>query len=991
MSVLFGVFSITHANAEIKITEVMPSNLSTITSDLFDYNGYVELYSDSKGVDLKGWKVINMKEGELNWEVTLDSTHILPKGYSLFFFAEQETSSNTASQLNKSYSGCAQKKLCTEAGEILFVNGNDTVSMSYPQSFPHLSYGNGGYMEPTPGYKNTEVFASKDNRVGRVSFVGNEPGAYDRINVDVELKCATSDAGIFYTTDGSIPTMTNGTKYEQPFVLPSTSVVRARAYKDGMLYSEVTTGSFIMPDEYHTPCYALENTLPIVSISTDDVNFFGDSLGIYVEGKNGIPSSCTPASNYNQDWTRPVCFEYIVDGKVVDCQDVEVGVYGGCTRVYKTKSLKIKTTKRTGNNRFTYNKFFSGRNTKKYKSLALRNGGNGYQFITPRWRDMFIQSLADGMNIDKQAMQPVAYYINGKYWGMMILAERTNEDYLYHNYGLDETEVDIIEAGHNASCGDNLRFGQMQNYVEKNYTKSDYFENLGNYIDIDEYMDYQILEQYVVNTDWVTGNLKFWRNRDGGKFRWILYDTDFGLSPAPAVSLDKNMHEYAANERGSNSARRLYNRSMQNDDFRWCFLDKYLDRIENHFTDSLIDTKFDSIKQLVAYETCAFLNNAVTLKCPAVPEVEEANAEFMRDFAKKRKPILVEQLKQLYGLGDDTVKVKIQTLYSANPNLNSTFYFNDRKFVSSNYTRNVFSKERVKIKIDVPVGCKLAEWYVNDTLIENDGKPFNGNQLTRYAEKDSLVIKIVLDEDETYKLPNLYINEVCSSNESVLDESGDAPDWIELYNGDNEDVNLSGFALENVSKLATHVFPAKSKDVVVPANGYLLLWADKDVEKGPQHLNFKLSAASSQTLSLKAPDKGEMKEVDRLVTKVHGRDGSFGRESDGSENTVVFNNCSEQEHKNNPIASPSLSNGSLVCLNVVGASIDFSVAENVEAVSGIGCIVVKNASGKNVRVYDSLGRLTGTANADSDNYTISMKAGSYVVIVDNKGFNLIVK
>lgn len=992
LSVLLSLFAFSNANAEIKITEVMPSNLSTITSDLFDYNGFVELYSDSEGVDLKGWKVINKKEGELNWEVTLDSTHILPLGYSLLFFGEKETSSETASASNALFSGMVPKKLCTEAGEILLVNGDDTVSMAYKKSYPHLSYDNRGYMEPTPGYENAVADSSIENRVALVTFLGNEPGAYDRINLEVELACATPDADIYYTLDGSIPTKTNGTKYIQPFELPKTTVVRARAYKDDMLFSEITTGSFIMPDDYHTPCLALENTLPIVSISTDDVNFFGDSLGIYVVGKNGITSSCTQTpSNYNQDWTRPVNFEYIVDGKVVDSQEVEVGVYGGCTRTYKTKSLKIKASKRTGSNRFSYNKFFAGRNTKKYKSLALRNGGNGYQYITPRWRDMFVQSLADGMNIDKQAMQPVAYYINGQYWGMMILTERTNEDYMYHNYGLDDTEVDLIEAGYNAACGTNERLWKMQSFVDKNYTKSDYFEKLGDYMDIDEYMDYQILEQYVVNTDWITNNLKLWRNRNNGKFRWILYDTDFGLSHAAVVTLDKDMHNYITNERGSKTARLLYSRSMQNEDFRWCFLDKYLDRIENHFTDSFIDAKFDSIKQLVAYETCAFLNNAITLKCPAKPEEEEANAEYMRNFAKQRKPYVVEQLKKLYSLGDDTVKVKIQTICPANPDLTPVFYFNDRKFVSGNYIRNVYSNERVKIKMEVPVGCKLAEWYVNDTLIESDGKPFDGNLLTRYAVKDSLVIKVVFDEDESYKLPNLFINEVCSSNESVLDENGDAPDWIEIYNADNKDVNLSGFALENVTKLATHVFPEKSNDVIVPANGYLLLWADKDVEKGSLHLSFKLSAATQQTLSLKAPDKGEMKEIDRIVTKVHSRDGSFGRESDGSENTVVFNNCSASEHKNNPMASPALSNGSLICLDVISRIEDVSVSDDVEATSEYGCVVVRNAADKAIRIYDSLGRLKCMSVADSDSYRMPLENGSYIVIVDNKGFNLIVK
>ena len=75
-SILFSVSSIFYVNAAIRITEIMPSNVSTVVSDKFNYDGYIEFYNDGEEIDLKGWTVSNEKEGELDWSLVLDSSHV---------------------------------------------------------------------------------------------------------------------------------------------------------------------------------------------------------------------------------------------------------------------------------------------------------------------------------------------------------------------------------------------------------------------------------------------------------------------------------------------------------------------------------------------------------------------------------------------------------------------------------------------------------------------------------------------------------------------------------------------------------------------------------------------------------------------------------------------------------------------------------------------------------------------------------------------------
>ena len=49
-------------------------------------------------------------------------------------------------------------------------------------------------------------------------------------------------------------------------------------------------------------------------------------------------------------------------------------------------------------------------------------------------------------------------------------------------------------------------------------------------MDINNFIDYYIAQIYYANTDWPGNNIKFWRpHTSDGKWKWILYDTDFGF------------------------------------------------------------------------------------------------------------------------------------------------------------------------------------------------------------------------------------------------------------------------------------------------------------------------------------------------------------------------------------------------------------------------------------------------------------------------------
>ena len=96
-------------------------------------------------------------------------------------------------------------------------------------------------------------------------------------------------------------------------------------------------------------------------------------------------------------------------------------------------------------------------------------------------------------------------------------------------------------------------------------------------------------------------------------------------------------------------------------------------------------------------------------------------------------------------------------------------------------------------------------------------------------------------------LQGVMISEFMASNSgkqtnSLHDELGDSPDWIELYNGGSTPASLTGWSLtDDATKPAKWVFPA----TMLSANDYLVVFASgrNTNVNGQLHTNFKLSSS----------------------------------------------------------------------------------------------------------------------------------------------------
>jgi len=135
----------------------------------------------------------------------------------------------------------------------------------------------------------------------------------------------------------------------------------------------------------------------------------------------------------------------------------------------------------------------------------------------------------------------------------------------------------------------------------------------------------------------------------------------------------------------------------------------------------------------------------------------------------------------------------------------------------------------------------------------------------------------------------LVINEFMAQNEAFLpDSQGDYDDWIEIYNGGEDAVDLAGYYLtDDLSDPARWQVPLdRPSATTVGAGGYLLLWADGEVDEGPLHASFRLGAAGD---SVGLYDVQKVL-LDSITFGVQTEDVSYGRFPDGGDDWQTLEN-----------------------------------------------------------------------------------------------------
>ena len=644
------------------------------------------------------------------------------------------------------------------------------------------------FAEPTPGEANTtKPYSTARTNEITFSLAGG-------LQTGKQTLTMSSAAGtpIYYTTDGSVPTA-KSTLYKSGLALSKTTVVRAISYCDTLLPGQPATRSFIFPDH--------KTSLPDFSLVTDPYNLYDYNYGIYVEGPDAEEADPHFGANYHKDWERPMHVEcFFPDGEKVIDQDAGVKIAGAWSRAHAQKSFAFHARNAYGKNRFDC-KLFSNKDISSFKSFVLRNSGNDW--YNTMFRDAMITGLVRNTNIDIQAYQPSVVYLNGEYWGILNIREKINEHYVANNYNwTDADDVDLLELNGSIVHGEDDHFVAMKNYV-KSHTMSNEanYDYIATQMDIDEYIEYMVLEIYCNNGDWPGNNCKFWHpGVEGGRWRWIAYDTDFGFG-LYSTGYDEDM--LGSSLQNTSGPTFFLKKLTASEIFVRNFVNRFADRLNNEFRPDVVNALIDSLSRNIASEIPYHKNRWHSIGN------WENNISRLRTFAEERPSYLRDHIRDHFSVGNE-VKITVD----ANDSKAGYIQLNSLTLKSFPWSGTYFSEVPVSLRAVARPGYKFARWVDgnNQTVDTHAGIKVTLSKAMRYTAVFELT-------NDVYN--SVVINEI---NYKSADDF-DTKDWVELYNTTAAAINISGWKLvgENIDEAFT--VPVGT---IIPPYGYIVACANRN-------------------------------------------------------------------------------------------------------------------------------------------------------------------
>jgi len=708
-SVKITITSNNPSSENIVINEIMAANIDIYLDPNQNYGSWVELYNPTdRAVNLEGLYVSDDRENLTKHKLVKGYGSISAHGYAILNFDHHEV------WTKMSYRQIDDKLNC-EGGKIIVSDGTTIFAeQDYPAAIGRISYARTtdggdewGYSgNPTPEASNTDgKFAVEQLDAPTVDKNTQLFDSPMQICVNIPL-----GATLRYTIDGTAPTLTNGETSETGiFSIDATTVFRFRVFKDGYLPSMVVTRSYIQNSG--------NEPFPIINIVTDNDNIYSSDRGAFMQGQYGRPGNGQDANcNWNMDWDRPVNFEYITtDNECVVSQECDFSMCGGWSRAWTPHSFKLKATKLYDFQNTFDHQFFSDKTGLKHKTLQIRNGGNDSGC---RIKDGAIQGIITqdaNFYVDYQAWQPVHVFINGKPYNILNMREPNNKHHAYTNYGIDTDEMDQFEMSPDSG------YVQMEGTKESinrwlelsnTVTEDASYEEIKTLVDLDEYINYMACELYLGNWDWPQNNVKGFRDRNNGKFHFVLFDLDGSLSTDDPFTTMFGKETYTFDVlrgydyskgqsiQGQKRTRpiefvTIFRNMLKNDDFRKRFIDAYC--IVNG---SLFDP--DRARSIIS-ERATYLSQG-----SYVNPWGTAN-DLMNKFTSTRQNTLISRLIQCNELGINT-KNQIQCNLSSNIKEGQIF-INDQVLPTGKIKGAFFSP--AILKAIAPAGYKFTGWKGN--------------------------------------------------------------------------------------------------------------------------------------------------------------------------------------------------------------------------------------------------------------------------------------
>lgn len=510
-----------HPASNLMFNELMANNIETLLYNHHYPDSWFELYNPtSREINLRNWRVSS--RNDYSSAYTIDHFKYVPAQGHTFICCDGRDDhwEHTDFTLDHNHGGTLY---------LWNPDGNLVDSIHYPANIgPDVSYGR--ILDGTPHWQFKRFATPEKTNISDGSTfelpIPTIRQTNDGIEISVETFDAPADTYIYYTRDGSTPTLSSQhVALGSPLLLPNenSQVVKARLMSPYAQPSPTVTRSFI-----HHP---RPTSLPIISLSTDNNNLYSEEDGILI-GSDW-------SDNCFKQWERPIYLEYFEPADSLSLelgqreqqpslsQLVQATTYGQASLLFSQKSLRVEALEHYGNDHFDTRQFWSSKpQVQKSRAFLLRNGGD--RCIDTRFEDAFVQELFGRHveDIEYQAYRPVIVYINGQYKGIYELRESEDETWVESNEDINPEDVTLIKS----LTSDDESYKPVLELIANDEATLDDYAKL---IDIPLFINYLCAETFATNDNFPHNNITLWRNKNSiteeteGGFHALLRNLDY--------------------------------------------------------------------------------------------------------------------------------------------------------------------------------------------------------------------------------------------------------------------------------------------------------------------------------------------------------------------------------------------------------------------------------------------------------------------------------
>lgn len=578
---------------------------------------------------------------------------------------------------------------------------------------------------------------------------------------------APDGARIFYTTDGNRPTEKSKRLAAGQFLpIEKTTVVRAVAVL-GELRSQIFTQTYFIGEP--------TTALPIVSVSIAPAILFDPENGVMHTGPDVDPTlPNAPGANF---WSRKefACNVEIFESDKRQVHNSSAGfrIFGGYSRIFPQKSIVLVARKKYGK-KFFKHKIFGKNDFKKHKYLVLRNGGSDAQGA--HFRDELMSELTKKWDIERQDYRPALLFLNGKYWGVYHIREKINARFLQDHADVDKDSLDLIEHQKTVREGSFRKYQRLLDFVESHDLREpENYARVRSEMEISNFIDYQIAQIYCDNTDG-GGNIRYWRaQRPEARWRWILFDTDWGFGLYNSEAWRHNSLDFFTDPNGPDWPNPpwstfLLRRLLTNQQFEKQFVVRMLDRLNTDFSSENVLSKIEKFEKILAPEMPRHLTRW------RLPEREwQRHLAVLKEFAERRPDFLRKIFTEKFGLGE-AARLEILPAAGGRVWINNCLRTHDNREFSGIY----FEKTPVRLQAMPEFGYRFDGW---------EGLDASGRLVSvSLVAGTTLRIRPRFAPFEHPLHDQIFFNEICTFNKAT-------GDWVEIFNHSGKPIDLEGWSL----------------------------------------------------------------------------------------------------------------------------------------------------------------------------------------------------